>query len=230
MKVFYSVYRWSLVLIVLAWTSANSSGNGFPETAQATIVCKVFPGDTPEFVRSSIETALADPKITLIVTYQARPSPVAPLRPEIMETIERAAKRICPDTPVLPVLAPWSSDSATLLRAGIPSYGVSAMFCEEQNNSHGSDERLSVALFDQGVDHFYEVLKTLASIPAANDSPRLTGDYLGQSPPGAMPQVFARGIVSTDDLEHSTPAFTSDGTAAVPALRPTADTPTEKPQ
>jgi hypothetical protein len=39
----------------------------------------------------------------------------------------------------------------------------------------------------------------------------LTGDYLGQKPPGATPEVFARGIVSTDDKEHSTPAFSPDG-------------------
>jgi acetylornithine deacetylase/succinyl-diaminopimelate desuccinylase-like protein len=189
----------------------GQAGSGLPETARATVICRVFPGDTPEFVRSSIETVLADPKITLTVIHQARPSPVAPLRPEILEAVERAAKGTWPDTPVLPVLAPWSSDSATLLRAGIPSYGVSAMFCDEQANTHGSDERLPIASFDQGVNYFYEVLKTLASIPVTNDFPRLIGDYLGQSPPGATPQVFARGIVSTDDKEHGVPVFSPDG-------------------
>jgi len=34
---------------------------------------------------------------------------------------------------------------------------------------------------------------------------------LGQPPPGATPEVFARGIVSTDHLEHSAPAFSPDG-------------------
>lgn len=141
----------------------GQSGGGLPETAWATVLCKVFPGDTPEFVRSSIETALADPKISLTVTYQARPSPVAPLRPEIMEAIQNTAGKIWPGTPVLPVLAPWSSDSGTLLRAGIPSYGVSAMFCDEQNNTHGSNERLPVVSFDQGVNYFYQLLKTLTT-------------------------------------------------------------------
>lgn len=39
----------------------------------------------------------------------------------------------------------------------------------------------------------------------------LTGEYFGQSPPGATPQVFALGIVSTDDNEHSAPSFSPDG-------------------
>ena len=40
----------------------------------------------------------------------------------------------------------------------------------------------------------------------------LYGDYLGQTPPGDTPLVFAPGIVSTDSLiEHSAPAFSPDG-------------------
>lgn len=39
----------------------------------------------------------------------------------------------------------------------------------------------------------------------------LYGDYLGQIPPGDTPLVFAPGIVSTDDLEHSAAMFTPDG-------------------
>jgi WD40-like Beta Propeller Repeat len=35
-------------------------------------------------------------------------------------------------------------------------------------------------------------------------------DYLGQPPPGETPQVFARGIVSTDDQQHGSPSFSPD--------------------
>lgn len=40
---------------------------------------------------------------------------------------------------------------------------------------------------------------------------RPEGDYLDQTPP-RRPEVFARGLVSTDNLEHSAPAFSPDGT------------------
>jgi hypothetical protein len=39
----------------------------------------------------------------------------------------------------------------------------------------------------------------------------LKGDYLGQPLPGETPMIFARGIVSTDDKEHSAPHFSPDG-------------------
>lgn len=39
----------------------------------------------------------------------------------------------------------------------------------------------------------------------------LYGDYLGQTPPGDTPIVFARGIVSTELQNHGFPSFTPDG-------------------
>jgi hypothetical protein len=39
----------------------------------------------------------------------------------------------------------------------------------------------------------------------------LYGDYLGQTPPGDTPVVFAPGIISTNILEHSASIFSSDG-------------------
>jgi hypothetical protein len=42
--------------------------------------------------------------------------------------------------------------------------------------------------------------------------PVLKGPYLGQKPPGLKPEIFAPGIVSSEHKEHSTLAFSPDGT------------------
>jgi L-ascorbate metabolism protein UlaG (beta-lactamase superfamily) len=49
------------------------------------------------------------------------------------------------------------------------------------------------------------------SIPISVDFHNLTGDYFGQRPPGATPQIFARGIVSTGDQAHSAPSSSPGG-------------------
>ncbi len=41
--------------------------------------------------------------------------------------------------------------------------------------------------------------------------PILKGPFLGQTPPGTMPEMFAPGIVSTDRVEHGTVVFSPDG-------------------
>ena len=49
------------------------------------------------------------------------------------------------------------------------------------------------------------------SISIEVDFHNLTGEYFGQTPPGTTPQVFARGIVSTEYQEHGSPSFSPDG-------------------
>jgi len=39
----------------------------------------------------------------------------------------------------------------------------------------------------------------------------LKGKYFGQKPPGMTATLFAQGIISTDSIEHSAPAFSPDG-------------------
>jgi L-ascorbate metabolism protein UlaG (beta-lactamase superfamily) len=48
------------------------------------------------------------------------------------------------------------------------------------------------------------------SLPIEVDFHHLTGEYFGLTPLSATPQVFARGIVSTEYQEHGSPSFSSD--------------------
>ncbi|OGU56846.1 MAG: hypothetical protein A2V66_10690, partial [Ignavibacteria bacterium RBG_13_36_8] len=60
---------------------------------------------------------------------------------------------------------------------------------------------------------FYLFVVTTADLLAQqNDFPKLTGPYLGQKPPGMMPEIFAPGIVSTGYFEHSSPSISPNGT------------------
>ena len=44
-----------------------------------------------------------------------------------------------------------------------------------------------------------------------NNFPVIKGDYLGQKPPGKIPEIFAPGIITTEYHEHSSPIFSRDG-------------------
>jgi hypothetical protein len=48
-------------------------------------------------------------------------------------------------------------------------------------------------------------------LPIEVDFHNLSGAYFGQKPPGATPEVFARGIVSTEYQDHGPPTFSPDG-------------------
>ncbi|UCE58319.1 MAG: PD40 domain-containing protein [Phycisphaerales bacterium] len=47
--------------------------------------------------------------------------------------------------------------------------------------------------------------------PGKKEQPKLRGPYLGRPAPGSEPQVFAPGIVTSANINHSSPAFSPDG-------------------
>jgi len=59
--------------------------------------------------------------------------------------------------------------------------------------------------------YLFLLLLGFISFINAQEFPVLKGDYLGQTPPGNIPVIFARGIVSSDDKEHWAPRFSPDG-------------------
>lgn len=58
---------------------------------------------------------------------------------------------------------------------------------------------------------FLFVLSSFSYAQNTQEFTDLYGDYLGQTPPGDTPVVFAPGIVSTIYMEHSAPTFSPDG-------------------
>jgi acetylornithine deacetylase/succinyl-diaminopimelate desuccinylase-like protein len=137
--------------------------NALPQMARAVINCRIFPGDTVQFVRTTLAGILADQEIALTSGGGGQPSPASPLLPEVMGPIERLSNQMWPGLPVLPVMDPWAGDSAPVRRAGIPTFGVSGTFSDELGNAHGANERLGVVGFDQSVDFLYRLLKSLTA-------------------------------------------------------------------
>ena len=142
--------------------SAGSVENALPQRAEATIQCRLLPGEDPEAVRRTLVRVLADTRITVTTANEPRPSQASPVRPELMATIERITSGMWPGTLTLPVMDPWSSDGVYFRRAGIAVYGLSAVFADVDDiRSHGRDERVGVNEFYEGVEFMYRLLRAL---------------------------------------------------------------------
>lgn len=59
--------------------------------------------------------------------------------------------------------------------------------------------------------HIITILILFVSSSFGQQFTDLYSEYLGQTPPGDTPVVFAPGVISTDDLEHSPAVFSPDG-------------------
>jgi hypothetical protein len=64
------------------------------------------------------------------------------------------------------------------------------------------------------------VLFVASFIFGCKTSSEVTVNYLGQKPPGRVAEVFAPGIISTNQYEHSAPAFSPDGKVVIWTVLP----------
>lgn len=141
--------------------SAGHADNALPQTARAVLNVRLFPGDTAERVRETLAEAIADPAVTITPLGTAAPSPVTPIRADVLEPIQQLGQELWPGVQVLPVMDPWSGDSGPLRRAGIPTFGVSGLFSGDSDNAHGANERVGVEAFYDAVEFSYRLLKRL---------------------------------------------------------------------
>lgn len=156
---------------------AGTIENALADHAQATIQCRVLPGDSPEFVRKTLVRVLADPAIGVTVTEPGEPNPSSSLTPEIMGRVEQAVHSQWPGVLVIPSLNIGASDSVYTRAAGIPTYGLCSIFYDlDDDRAHADDERIGAESFYEGVEFTYRLLETMSragSAPAGTaQSPR----------------------------------------------------------
>lgn len=142
---------------------AGEAEAALPQRALATVQCRLLPGETVSNVEATLVKVLAEPAIKLSVVDEPTPAPGSPLRADVLNAVERVTAQLYPGVPVVPVMDPWSSDSVFVRSAGLPAYGVSGVFTDQDSNgSHGRDERIGVQAFKDGVEFTYRLIKTLA--------------------------------------------------------------------
>ena len=137
--------------------------NALPQTATATVNCRVLPGESMDEVQQSIVRALGNPGITVTRISVPTASPPSPLRADVLQPIEKLTAEFWPGTPVVPSMSTAGTASRFLRNIGIPCYGISGLFTEPSDNrSHGLNERMPVKSLYDGQEYSYLLVKVLA--------------------------------------------------------------------
>lgn len=154
---------------VATMLSGGHAPNALPQTARANVNCRIFPGEEPAEVRKTLERVANDPKVSITEVRQAGPDgttipavnvPPSPLLPEVVTTEEKVVQSMWPGLPVIATMSTGATDGKFLRIAGIPTYGISCLFSEQDDNrAHGKDERVGVQDFYDGVECGYRLLR-----------------------------------------------------------------------
>lgn len=148
---------------VATMLEAGHAENALPREASATINCRVFPGEDPQEVESTLRRFLADSEMTMEGLFPAIPSPPSFLTPRLEEVLSALVEEMFPGAHIVSGMSTGASDGLFTRNAGIPTYTLSAIFEPEgENRAHGLDERVGVEAFHDAVEFWYRMVKRLA--------------------------------------------------------------------
>lgn len=137
--------------------------NALPQSATVGINCRVFPGESVEYVQSTLQTVIDDPQAQIRLIYPAVPSEPSPLREDVMKALRKAIDLRAPGLPIVPSMSAGATDSLHFRIAGVPSYGVGGAFMHPKDSyAHGLNERVPVATIDGALVQWRSLIKDLS--------------------------------------------------------------------
>jgi acetylornithine deacetylase/succinyl-diaminopimelate desuccinylase-like protein len=149
---------------VATMLSGGHAENALPQLASAVVNCRLLPIEKPSDIKRTLEQVLADTRITVTEMNQPIATPYTPIDPRVLAAVTASTNKLWPGIPVIPAMDTGASDGIYLIRAGIPTYGVSGIFNDEDDyRAHGRSERILVKSFDDAVDFIYDLIIRLAS-------------------------------------------------------------------
>ena len=150
---------------VATMLTGGHATNALPQLAEATVNCRMFPSDTPEVVRASLERLINDTTVQVLARAGARPPAPSPLLPELFDAVTGVTHELWGKVPVIPVMSTGATDSRFFRALGVPAFGVSGLFSDPtvDARAHGRDERMRIQSYYEGQEFLWRLTKALTS-------------------------------------------------------------------
>ncbi|NND81790.1 MAG: M20/M25/M40 family metallo-hydrolase [Gammaproteobacteria bacterium] len=138
--------------------------NALPQSATATVNCRIFPGVSVESVKAKLQEVVANDKVEFVTLDEPVASPISELRDDVMAALGKAVHSRYPDVPLIAYMESGGTDGLHFRAAGIPTWAMSSAFMNPNDMyAHGLNERLPIKAFYDGLDHWSIILRELAN-------------------------------------------------------------------
>ena len=148
---------------VVTMLQAGHAENALPQSATATVNCRVFPGVPVDAVKKALQHVIDNDAIEFRPLDEPTESPISKLRPDVVAAVKKAVYTRYPDLTVMAYMASGGTDGMHFRKAGIPTWAVSSLFMNpDESYAHGLNERVPVKGFYGALDHWSIILRELA--------------------------------------------------------------------
>ena len=148
---------------VVTMLQAGHAENALPQSATATVNCRIFPGVAVADFEETLKGVVGDPAAKWTLLTDAVESPISELREDVSAAVSKAVYGRYPDVPILAYMESGGTDGMHFRRAGIPTWAVSGAFMNPDDMyAHGLNERVPIETFYDALDHWSIILRELA--------------------------------------------------------------------
>lgn len=143
--------------------SGGHAENALPQSARATVNCRVLPQSSAAATMAQLESFAAPHGVSVKQIAIARESPPSPLNEQVLGPLAKVSKAMWGDIPIIPEMSTGATDGLFVRNVGIPVYGMSGI-AEDPNDirAHGQDERIGVQSYHDAAEFWYLLLKAMA--------------------------------------------------------------------
>ncbi len=143
---------------------AGMKHNVIPGIAEATLDCRLLPGQDPEEFTQQLRDVIRDPKVRIETVFKSS-TPSSPIDTELFGIIEDAVHDHVEEALVLPSVSAGFTDSRVFRKHGITSYGFIPYLLEQDDamTVHGHNERITVDNLRLGCQILFETVRRLVT-------------------------------------------------------------------
>src|SRR5690348_6920657 len=151
---------------VATMLSGGHADNALPQSATATVNCRIFPGVQPPAVQAELQK-LVGPNVEVKPdpNYIGVPTPASPPRADVVNAVTKAIQHFHgPAMHVYPEMSTGASDGSFFRAQGIPVYDIDGSWgiSPLDERAHGLDERIPVRAMYDDVLYWEMIFKSLA--------------------------------------------------------------------
>jgi len=147
---------------VVTMLRAGHAENALPQSATATVNCRIFAGDPASGVLTTLQQVIGNEAIEFDEIYAPTESPVSELREDVRAAISEAVHGRYPGIRMLAYMESGGTDGMHFRRAGIPTWAASGNFMNPNEMfAHGLNERVPIKSFYDALDHWSIIIKEL---------------------------------------------------------------------
>ncbi len=136
--------------------------NVIPSIAEATLDCRLLPGQNAEEFVSDIKARINDRRVSVDLLSEPKDPGASRTDTPLFAAIKKAILAQNPDAVVTPIIVPYGTDAQKFRAKGVVSYGLMPFIADAATvaTMHSDSERVPVDQFHKALHIYWDVLRS----------------------------------------------------------------------